>query len=216
MMMNWRTACVLLGLSSLLACAKATTDDLSGDSGGADSGGGAFSDGGAPAGGAPNAGTNSAGTNNGGAGAPVAGGSTGGAPGHAGAAGASTGGHSGTSSGGAAGAAGKGGGTSVGGAAGAGGGSGGATSTGPCANPIDIMGKKSGEVGLAGGCFRTMETFNSLGCSNFTGGRTIKVNGMLDPCAGAKTTFAPLIDGYNYFEVSAGDVAYASFFWYTS
>ena len=75
---------------------------------------------------------------------------------------------------------------------------------------------KSGDVGLAGGCFRTKETFNSLGCSNFSGGRTIKVNGKLDPCAGSKTTFAPLIDGYNYFEVSAGNVTYASFYWFTS
>ncbi|MEO6601408.1 MAG: hypothetical protein ABIQ16_16135, partial [Polyangiaceae bacterium] len=145
------------------------------------------------------------------------------APGHAGAAGSSNGGHSGSSSGGASGAAGKGGasaggaaGAGGGGTAGAGGGSGGATNDGPCADPKDVMANVSGEVGVAGGCFRTKETFNSLGCSNFDGGRTIKVNGVLDPCAGMKTTFAPMVDGYNYFEVSAGKSSYAAFYWYTS
>ncbi|MES1178632.1 MAG: hypothetical protein ABUL62_30200 [Myxococcales bacterium] len=210
-MMNWRTACLLLGLSSVLACATATNDAApGGDSGGADNGGGPVGESGAPVAGAANPG---AGALDGGAGAPVvAGAANGGAPSHAGGGGAPSGGHSGTSSGGASGAAGKGGATSTAGA----GGSGGATNDGPCANPVDIMGKKSGDVGLAGGCFRTTETFNSLGCSNFSGGRTIKVNGTLDPCAGTKTTFAPMIGGYNYFEVSAGDVPYAAFFWYTS
>ncbi|MET0791145.1 MAG: hypothetical protein ABW061_06450 [Polyangiaceae bacterium] len=209
--MNWRTATVLLGLSSLLACAKATYDDgypVDGNFGGTDNGGGPTDEGGAPAGGAPNGGSI-----NGGAGTPVsAGAPSAGAPGHAGA--TSTGGKGGTSSGGATGTAGKGGATGVAGA-GTGGSSAGAPSTGPCADPKDLTGGKSDAVGTGAGCFRTTEKFNSLGCSNFTG-RTITVNGMLNACSGTKDTFAPAIDGYNYFEVSAGGVAYASFYWFSS
>ena len=41
------------------------------------------------------------------------------------------------------------------------------------------------------------------------------VNGVLATC-NVKTTFAPMIDGFNYFEVSAGDVDFAAFVWYTS
>ena len=64
-------------------------------------------------------------------------------------------------------------------------------------------------------CFRTQDKFNTLGCSNFDG-RTIKVNGVDAPCTGTKATFAPAIDGWNYFDVSAGTLVYASFNWYTS
>jgi hypothetical protein len=32
----------------------------------------------------------------------------------------------------------------------------------------------------------------------------------------AKATFPPAIDGYNYFDLSAGDVDFASFVWYTT
>jgi hypothetical protein len=209
-----------LALLSLLACATATYDgDPGGSFGGAGDAGGTPGEGGGPTSGAPNAGAMQ-----GGAGAPpVAGSPNGGAPGHAGGAGAPAGGHSGNNStggtsgaAGKAGASGKAGGGSLGGATGMGGGSGGAANDGPCDNPVDIKDMKSGDVGLAGGCFRTTEKFNSIGCSNFTGGRTIKVNGKLDPCAGTKTTFAPMIGGYNYFEVSAGNVTYASFYWFSS
>ena len=213
-MMNWRTACVLLGVSSLLACATATNDGFpDGDPAGANNGGGPPSESGAPAGGAANPG---AGALNGGAGAPVvAGSANGGSVGHAGAAGAATGGHSGTSSAGAGGAAGKGGTASVGGASGASGGSGGASS-GACANPKDVSMGTSGNFGTKDAvCLRTMEKFNSINCSSFSG-RTIKVNGTLETCTGVKGTFAPAIDGYNYFDVSAGDFEYAGFVWYSS
>jgi hypothetical protein len=75
----------------------------------------------------------------------------------------------------------------------------------------------SGNLGTTGpACLRTKETFNTINCSNW-GGRTIKVNGTLVPCTGTKGTFAPPgIDGYNYFDVSAGNLAYAQFAWYTS
>jgi hypothetical protein len=78
-----------------------------------------------------------------------------------------------------------------------------------------VTGGKSDNLGTTGPvCMRTKETFNSVGCSNF-GGRTIKVNGTLATC-NAKSMFAPPIDGYNYFDVSAGDVDFAAFVWYTS
>jgi hypothetical protein len=64
-------------------------------------------------------------------------------------------------------------------------------------------------------CYRTTETFNSLGCSNFDG-RTVKVNGVVVACGTAKATFAAPIGGYTYFDVSAGTYAYASIFWYSS
>ena len=80
---------------------------------------------------------------------------------------------------------------------------------------MDVTGGKSGNFGTTGPvCLRTTETFNTIGCSNW-GGRTIKVNGVLATC-NVKGTFAPMIDGYNYFDVSAGDVDFAGFVWYTS
>jgi len=73
----------------------------------------------------------------------------------------------------------------------------------------------SGGFGTTGAvCLRTTETFNTVGCSNF-GGRTVKVNGVLATC-GAKTAFPPAIGGYNYFDVSAGTLDYASIYWYSS
>ena len=210
--MNWRNLSVLLVLSSALACAKASNDDLpAGDLGGADNGGSdPIIGGGAPAGGSNGAGAPGAGAPSAGA---QSGGASGGAVSHGGAAGAPSGGHSGTSSGGVAGA--------LGGASGAAGvsgsaGSGGDTSTGPCANPKDVTGGNSMNFGtLDGVCLRTKDPFNTIGCSNFDG-RTIKVNGTLAPCTGMKATFAPAIDGWNYFDVSAGTLVYASFNWYSS
>ena len=205
-MTTWRGVCALLAVSSVVACATATTDgafDVPEGNAGASpmtSVGGALGSSGTPAGGAAHAGSNS-----GSAGA-SGGRPAGGSPGVAGAAGASNGGHSGTSSGS--------GGASAGGQgeAGAAGESG---TGGPCANPKDVSGGKTNNFGTTGAvCFRTTETFNTIGCSNW-GGRTIKVNGVLATC-NVKGTFAPMIDGYNYFDVSAGDVDFAAFVWYTS
>ncbi len=222
-MMNWRTATVLLGLSSLLACAKATYDgeDPYQAAGGApaDNGGAPSDEGGAPAttaGAAPVAGAPT-----GGAGAPAHAGatSTGGRSG--GTAGAtSTGGRSGGTAG-ATGTAGKGSGGSPGaGGAGVGGGSGGAAA-GACDNPTEIKATNgtngnSGSIGAAAACFSTSAKFTFLGCSNFTG-RTLTVNGDPFTCSttGSATAITPTqIDGFTYFAVSAGGMDYASFFFY--
>jgi hypothetical protein len=158
---------------------------------------------GAATGGSSTGGSSTGGSSTGGA-AATAGASTGGSAGHAGAVGTAgaatttTGGSSGTSSGGAP-------------TDGDGG-----VPTGACANPIDAtMGKSLGFGTVNAVCYRTTETFNTIGCSNFDG-RTIKVNGVLAPCTGMKATFAPAIGGYNYFDVSAGTKDFASFVWYTS
>lgn len=72
---------------------------------------------------------------------------------------------------------------------------------------------QTGNFGTTGAvCLRTKESFGTLGCSNFTG-RTLKVNGVLVTC-GMAGGFAPKIDGYNYFDVSAGGMDYASLYWF--
>jgi len=72
----------------------------------------------------------------------------------------------------------------------------------------------TGAVGTAGAaCFRTKATFNSIVCSSFDG-RTVKVNGMLAVC-GMKQTFAPAVDGWNYFDISPGMYTYVQLGWYT-
>ena len=78
-----------------------------------------------------------------------------------------------------------------------------------------MSGGKTNNLGTTGGvCLRTTETFNTIGCSNW-GGRTVKVNGVVATC-NVKGAFAPPIEGYNYFEISAGDVDFAALVWYTS
>ncbi|MEP7053246.1 MAG: hypothetical protein ABJB12_22985 [Pseudomonadota bacterium] len=203
---------MLLVWSGAVGCATATNGGPIGgnDFGDTDTGGSTTSQGGssvagsAPSG-APGAGASSGGAPAGGsgnAGSPSGGASSGGSAGSVGAAGAA--GHAGGASGGSAGA---GGGTATAGA-------GGGTSSGPCASPKDVKGGMSGNLGLGAVCMRTTETFNTLVCSNWTG-RTIKVNGVLAMCS-VKTMFPPMIAGYNYFEVSAGALSYASFNWFSS
>jgi hypothetical protein len=77
-----------------------------------------------------------------------------------------------------------------------------------------VTGGNSGNLGTGAACLRTTEKFNTVGCSNWDT-RTIKVNGVLATC-GTKTAFPAMIDGFNYFEVSAGTALYASFYWYSS
>jgi endoglucanase len=239
-MTNLRSVGALLAISAVLSCATAINQEGGSDAyptAGSDSGGsgGMVEEGGAPAGGSPQAaggpsaagsgGGGSAGKGGSGAGGKAGSGSggsasggragsgsggrigSGGTVGVAGSSGSSTGGKAGTSSGGAGGSA-----------AGSDGTAGGGT-MGPCDSPIDLPNTSTGNSGnfnTAGAvCYRTKATFNSLNCSNFDD-RTIKVNGKLDPCTGTKTTFAPAIDGYNYFDVSAGKFSYASFGWYSS
>ena len=232
-MINWRRAGALVFLASVGACATATHSagpiddpfavlDGGGGNGGAEvsPGGAGAANGGSPTnggattggGGAMNGGggamTGGAGAKNGGAsmGGSASGGSAmGGAP-AGGSSGAHTAGQGGVPGGGASGMVGSG---------GTAGSAGGGSAT-PCVSTKDLTGGGSMGLGTTGAvCMRTKETFNSLGCSSFDG-RTIKVNGVLAKCDGSKTTFAPAVDGYNYFDVSAGTYSYAAFYWFSS
>ena len=214
--MNWRSVCALVLPCCVFACATATNGAAPGEAAGADSGGdGPTGVSGAPQGGAHGgaapstagrAGSVSAGSGSGGA-LGIAGHASGGGAGLAGSSGAATGGHSGTSPGG---SAGLGGSVAASGASGASG-----AGSGPCADPKDVSGGKTNNLGTKGAvCLRTTESFNTIGCSNW-GGRTVKVNGQLATC-NLKGAFAPPIEGYNYFEISSGDVDFAALVWYTS
>jgi hypothetical protein len=209
-MRKWQSLGGLVVLSSLVACATATTGAAGGDSGGSDGlgGGGEIVN---PVGGN---GSLSAGTGSVAAGTTSTGGQSafggssgipsGGKAGQAstGGAGAHPGGSSGTSSGGT--SSGTAGTSSTAGAAGG-------TSTGPCANPMDVTGGHTADLGAGDVCLRTMDKFNNVGCSSFEG-RTLKVNGMPATC-GVAATYTP-IGGYNYLEVSAGGATYASLNWF--
>ncbi len=222
-MKNLRSVGALLAISAAFSCATAINDSVPDDlpqhvvaeagSGGSGELGG---EGGSPAGGSPQVagapgGAGKVETGKGGSGSAGSGGK-GGSTGKGGgggtvgvggaAAGSNAGGKAGTSSGG-----------DGGSAAGSDGGSGGA-GTMPCADPKDVTGGQSGNFKTkAAVCFRTKESFNTVGCSNFAG-RTMKVNGALAMCM-VKTAFPPAIDGWNYFDVSAGDSVDANFAWYS-
>ena len=234
-MMNLRSVGALVAMTAALSCATATNDGtVPGPAefvSGSDSGGGGAGLGelggapaaGAPAGGAPGTagaahggsgsagkgGSGSAGAGKGGSGSAGAGsagkGGSGGTVGVAGGAGSSMGGKAGTGS------------SGTGGSSGGTVGSGGAPADAPCANPVELPAASTGNTGSVGttgaACYRTKSTFNALVCSNWDG-RTVKVNAVLATC-GIKTTFAAAIDGWNYFDISAGMYTYAQLGWYT-
>jgi hypothetical protein len=85
----------------------------------------------------------------------------------------------------------------------------------PCVPSKTISASGSGNSGSFGTtgafCFRTSDNISAWDCSNFTG-RTLKVNGVTTTC-GAKSLPAK-VDGYYYFDASAGGVDYASIYWF--
>jgi len=94
------------------------------------------------------------------------------------------------------------------------GGSGGSTGTGrePCSPAKDITSKNTGNFGTKSAfCFRTNSSIAGWGCSNLDG-RTIKVNNTTVNC-GASPLPAK-VNGYYYFDVSAGTYEYASIHWW--
>jgi hypothetical protein len=99
---------------------------------------------------------------------------------------------------------------------------GGATSTDgggggsePCVPAKTITGSGSGNSGNFGTtgafCFRTPDNITGWNCSNFTG-RTLKVNGVTTTCGAA--SLPAKVNGYYYFDATAGGVDYASIYWY--
>ncbi len=103
-------------------------------------------------------------------------------------------------------------------AAGAGAPSAGASSTGPsdapCSPAKDSSNHMSGEFGTTDAvCLRVTDDVVGWGCSNFEG-RTVKVNGVDVSCA--QVPLPEKVHGAYYFEISAGQFAYASFYWWSA
>lgn len=144
---------------------------------------------------------------------------TGGTPmgGQGGSAGGGRGGTSGASSGGA--TSGSGGASGAAGAS-ATGGSGGGTGWMPCTNAREPLypGATNGNSGsfmtAAAVCYRLATGFNNWACANM-GNRTVQVNGVAVSCSPYGTwPLPPAVNGYYYFEFSAGMPDYASFYWW--
>jgi len=82
----------------------------------------------------------------------------------------------------------------------------------PCAPVKDVAGGMSGPFDTAGPvCLRVQESIVGWGCSNFEG-RTLKVNGQSVSCE--QTPLPEALHGVYYFDVSAGEKAYASLYWF--
>jgi subtilisin family serine protease len=83
----------------------------------------------------------------------------------------------------------------------------------PCSGAITVTGGQSGNFNTSGAvCYRTSDTINGWGCSNFDG-RTVSVNGVAETCG--KVPLPPKqADGFRYFAISAGTFPWASFFWF--
>ena len=91
---------------------------------------------------------------------------------------------------------------------------GGSTSSGvePCIPSKTISGGQSGNFNTAGAyCFRTPDTINGWGCSNFDG-RSLQVNDVAKTCG--SMPMPTKYNGYYYFESSAGTFAWASIYWW--
>jgi hypothetical protein len=82
----------------------------------------------------------------------------------------------------------------------------------PCMPSKTLSGGQSGNFGTMGTfCFRTPDELMGWGCSNFDG-RTVKVNGVTTTCG--KMPLPAKVNGYDYFEASAGTYNYASMYWW--
>ena len=102
---------------------------------------------------------------------------------------------------------------SAGGSAGVGmGGSSSGPSDAPCAPVTDVTGGMTGPFGTKGPvCLRVKGDIDGWGCSNFEG-RTLKVNGQSVRCE--QIPLPPASHGDYYFDVSAGEMDYASLYWF--
>ncbi|HEY3486181.1 MAG TPA: S8 family serine peptidase, partial [Ilumatobacteraceae bacterium] len=82
-----------------------------------------------------------------------------------------------------------------------------------CSGAITVTGGQSGNFNTTGAvCYRTSDTINGWGCSNFQG-RSVSVNGTPVTC-GQVPLPAKLADGFRYFSITAGSFAWASFHWW--
>ena len=84
----------------------------------------------------------------------------------------------------------------------------------PCAPVVESHDKTSGDFQSTGPlCLRVTDEVIGWGCSNFDG-RTVKVNGVPVTCA--QVPLPGKLNGAYYFDISAGDFSYASFYWWSS
>ena len=91
---------------------------------------------------------------------------------------------------------------------------GGSSSSGtePCTPSATITGGQSGNFNTTGAyCFRTPDTINGWGCSNFDG-RSLQVNDVAKTCG--SLPMPTKYNGYYYFEASAGTYSWASIYWW--
>ena len=78
---------------------------------------------------------------------------------------------------------------------------------------MQTTGMASGDFQTADAvCVRVTDVVVGWGCSNFEG-RTIKVNGTTVTCG--QVPLPSQVDGAYYFDISAGDFSYASFYWWS-
>jgi len=92
--------------------------------------------------------------------------------------------------------------------------------TGPCAgicSPAVSFSQPpnygSPQLGLGAACFETLSTVNGGGCSNCSG-RTMTLNGTPEPTTGGNWPgpIPPRVNGGYCVQISAGDVAFATFY----
>lgn len=85
--------------------------------------------------------------------------------------------------------------------------------TTPCSPVVEGMNMTSGDFQTTGPlCFRITDEVVGWGCSNFEG-RSIRVNGSTVTCG--QVPLPSRIDGSYYFDISAGEFSYASFYWWS-
>jgi endoglucanase len=82
---------------------------------------------------------------------------------------------------------------------------------GTCANPITFTGNTGNFNTTGAACYRTNQTINGWGCSNFDG-RTVTVGGQARTCGQLPLTRSS--DGYYYFSVTAGTFPWASLYYW--
>ena len=84
--------------------------------------------------------------------------------------------------------------------------------TAPCANAITFTSNTNNFETTGAVCYRTSQTVNGWGCSNFAG-RTVSVNGgTATASCGAGPLPLAKVDGYTYFSVTAGSYPWASIY----
>jgi hypothetical protein len=99
--------------------------------------------------------------------------------------------------------------------------------TGICSNPINFninagggctfggvvqSGCGSPNLGTSAICYQTTSTLTGGGCNNFTGGRTLSLNGTAEVCDGGWTSPLPAkVNGGYCINVGAGNYSYAAF-----